>query len=140
MIQHESALELFQRLHSNDKTKHQSTIDRLNRSHHTLFPNGLTNTHAQLIEILDADRTATRSFIHGFMSDYVDYTSHRNDLLRLPFQSQEILSNSPRANKDSDGSDVPVLQATLNCSESITFLYLDTECKECPFNSETIQW
>ena len=136
MIEHESAFELFQRLHSNDKT----TIDRLNHYHHTLFPNGFTHTHAQLIEVLDADRMATRTFLHGFISDYIDCMSHRNDLLRLPFQSQEILSNSPRANKDSDGSDVPVLQATLNCNESITFLYLDTECKECPFDNEAIQW
>ena len=28
----------------------------------------------------------------------------------------------------------------LNYNKSITFLYIDTEYKECPFNSEFIQW
>ena len=42
MIQPESALELSQRLYSNDKYKH---YDR------TLFPNGFANTHAHLTRV-----------------------------------------------------------------------------------------
>ena len=139
MIKHESAFDLFQRLNVKNEINYQLNIDRLNRYHEILFPNGFNN-QPQLIELLDNNRTMTKTFLHGFISDYIEYMKYRNELLLLPFKSEEILSNSPKANKDSVGSEMPILQAKLNYNESITFLYIDTEYKECQFNSDFIQW
>jgi hypothetical protein len=68
------------------------------------------------------------------------YMKYRNELLQLLFKSEEMVSNSPRANEDSVESDVPTLQMKFNYDQSIVFLYIDTEYKECPFESEFIQW
>jgi len=139
MIKHESAFDLFQRLNIKDENKSELIIDRLNRYHEILFPHGFNN-QSQLIELLDNNRIRTKKFLHGFISDYIDYMKYRNELLLLPLKSQEILSNSPRANKDSVESEIPTLQMKFNYDQSILFLYIDTEYKECPFNSEFIQW
>ncbi|CAF2019928.1 unnamed protein product [Rotaria magnacalcarata] len=140
MIQHETAFDLFQRLNIRGDDQYQSIIARLNRYYEILFPNGF-NTQGQLIELLDNNRIITKTFLHGFISDYIDYMKYRNDLLHLPLKSEEILSNSPRANKDSAQSTISILEVQLNFNESITFLYIDTEFKECPFNdSKYIQW
>ncbi|CAF1337293.1 unnamed protein product [Rotaria sordida] len=139
MIKHETAFDLFQRLNIKDENKYEFIIDRLNRYHQILFPNGFNN-QSQLVELLDKNRTITKIFLHGFISDYIEYLKYRNELLLLPLISEEILSNSPQANKDSVESDVPTLQIKFNYNESITFLYIDTEYKECPFNSEFLQW
>ena len=139
MIKHETAFDLFQRLNVKDENKYQLIIDRLNRYHQILFPNGFNN-QGQLIELLDNNRTITKTFLHGFLSDYIEYMNYRNELLLLPLTSQEIFLNSPQANKDSIESEIPTLHMKLNYNESITFIYIDTEYKECPFNSEFIQW
>ncbi len=140
MIKHESAFDLFHRLNIKDGNKCDDLIiDRLNRYYEILFPNSFNN-QSQLIELLDNNRIKTKQFLHGFISDYIDYMKYRNELLLLPFQSQEILSNSPRANKDSVESDISTLQMKFNYNQSIIFLYIDTEYKECLFNSEFIQW
>ena len=140
MIKHESALNLFQRLNVKDDPKYPLIIDRLNRYYHLFFPNGLHRHRGQCIELLDSDRSATKTFLHGFITDYIEYMAYRNDLLRLPVKSNEILSMSPRANKDSVGSEIPILQTQLTYDESLTFLYIDTEYKHCPFSSELVHW
>ncbi|CAF1331846.1 unnamed protein product [Rotaria magnacalcarata] len=76
-----------------------------------------------------------------FISDNIGYTKYRNELLHLPLKAEEILSNSPRANKDSVQSVLPTLDIKLNFNESITFLYIDTEFKEYPFrDNKPIEW
>ncbi|CAF3623612.1 unnamed protein product [Rotaria sp. Silwood1] len=139
MIKHETAFDLFQRLNIKDNNKYQLVIERLNRYHPILFPNGFNN-QGQLIELLDNNRIITKTFLHGFISDYIEYLKYQNELLLLPLTTNEILSNSPRANKDSIESDISTLEMKLNYNESVSFLYIDTEYKECPFNSEFIQW
>jgi hypothetical protein len=139
MIKHESAFDLFQRLNVKEENQCELIIDRLNRYHELLFPNGLSN-QSQLIELLDNNRMITKRFLHGFLSDYMEYMKYRNESLHLPFKSEEMVSNSPRANKDSVESEVPTLQMKFNYDQSIIFLYIDTEYKECPFESEFIQW
>ena len=136
MIKHETALDLFHRLRVNDKNEYQSHIDRLNYYHKILFPNGFHN-RGQLIELLDNNRTVTKLFLHNFMLNYIEYIKYRNELVCLPFKSNEILLNSPQANKNSIESETPILQTKY---ESIHFLYIDTEYKECPFNSDLIEW
>ena len=89
-------------------TRYECIIDRLNRYHQILFPNGFNN-QSQLIELLDKNRIITKIFLHGFISDYIDYMKYRNQLLLLPFKSDEILLNSPQANKDSVESNILVL-------------------------------
>lgn len=139
MIKHESAFDLFQRLNIKDENKYQVVIDRLNRYYQILFPNGFNN-QGQLIELLDNNRIITKTFLHGFISDYIEYIKYRNELLLLPLKSEEVLSNSPQANKGSVESEMPRLQMKFNYDESIHFLYIDTEYKECLFNSELVQW
>lgn len=139
MIKNESAFDLFQRLNIKDENKCESIINRLNHYYEILFPNGFNN-QSQLIELLDNNRIITKQFLHGFISDYIDYMNYRNQLLLLPLQSEEIISNSPQANKDSVESDIPTLEIKFHCDKSIIFLYIDTEYKECPFNSQLIQW
>jgi hypothetical protein len=140
MLKNESAFDLFQRLNVKDENKYQIIIDRLNRYYEILFPHGFNN-QCQLIELLDNNRIITKQFLHGFISDYIEYMKYRNELLLLPLKSEEIiLSNSPQANKDSVESDIPTLQMKLNYDELITFIYIDTEYKECPFNNELVQW
>ncbi|CAF3755164.1 unnamed protein product [Rotaria sp. Silwood1] len=139
MIKHETAFDLFQRLNIKDNNKYQLVIERLNRYHPILFPNGFNN-QGQLIELLDNNRIITKTFLHGFISDYIEYLKYQNELLLLPLTTDEILSNSPRANKDSIEFDIPISEIKFNYNESIRFLYIDTEYKECPFNSEFIQW
>lgn len=140
MIKHETAFDLFQRLNIKDNNQCQLTIDRLNRYNELLFPNDLNN-RGQLIELLDNNRPITKTFLHGFISDYIDYMKYHNELLKLSFKSEEILSHSPRADKNSDDSEISSLQMKLNSNESIHFIYIDTEYKECPFdNNEFIEW
>jgi len=139
MLKHESAFDLFQRLNINDENKYQFIIDRLHRYHQLIFSND-ENNQGQLIELLSNNRIITKTFLHGFISDYVEYMKYRNELLLLPFKTEEILLNSPQANKDSVESEIPTLQIKLNYDQSIIFLYIDTEYKECPFNSELVQW
>lgn len=139
MIKHESAFDLLQRLYIKDERRYQSIIDRLNRYHQILFPNNVNN-NGQLIELLDKNRTLTKTFLHGFISDYIEYMKDRNELLLLPLKSEDTLLNSPRANKDIIQLEIPALQMKQNYNESIVFLYIDTEYKESPFNSEFIHW
>jgi hypothetical protein len=139
MIKHESAFDLFQRLNIKDENKCELIIDRLNRYHEILFPNGFNN-QCQLIELLDNNRIKTKQFLHGFIFDYIHYMKYRNELLFLPFKSDEILSNSPQANKHSIESKISTLEIKFNYDQSIRFLYIDTEYKECPFNNEFIHW
>jgi hypothetical protein len=139
MLKHESAFDLFQRLNINDENKYQFIIDRLHRYHQLIFSNN-ENNQGQLIELLSNNRIITKTFLHGFISDYIEYMKYRNELLLLPFKTEEILLNSPQANKDSVESEIPTLQIKLNYDQSIIFLYIDTEYKECPFNSELVQW
>ncbi|CAF0882166.1 unnamed protein product [Adineta ricciae] len=139
MIEHETALDLFQRLTSQDDTKQQLLIDRLNRCHQLLFPT-YAQKHACLTEVLDQNRTMTKTFLHDFIFNSIEYMNYRNELLQLPFKSEEINFNSPQANKDSLRSEKPPLQMKLDYDESIIFLYIDTEYKECPFISDYVQW
>ncbi|UJR09859.1 hypothetical protein I4U23_014081 [Adineta vaga] len=139
MIQHETALDLFQRLTIQDETKHQFLIDRLNRYHQLFFPKNLQNQN-YLTEFLDQNRMMTKTFLHNFISDSIEYMKYQNELLLLPLKSEEIIFSSPQANKDSHTSEVPTLQMKVNYDKSITFLYIDTEYKECPFDSEYVQW
>lgn len=140
MIKHESALNIFQRINVKDDEECSLIIDRLNRYYHLFFPNGFSPHQGQCIELLDNDRTATKTFLHGFINDYIEYMAYRNDMLHLPVKSNEVLSLSPRANKDSVGSEVPILQTKLNHDESLTFLYIDTEYKQCPFDGDIVHW
>ena len=139
MMKHESALDLFQRLHINDDSKYQVLIDRLNRYHQIFFPKDLRE-QGHLVELLDKNRTVTKAFLHGFISDSIEYMRHRNELLLLPLKLEETVFSSPQANKDSLVSEVPTLQMKLTYDQSITFLYIDTEYKECPFSDEFVQW
>lgn len=141
MIEHENALDLFQRVHIKDEERYPSLIDRLNRSYQLFFPNASNHRHGQLIEFFDQHRIRTKHFLHAFISDYLQFIRYREDLLRHPFQSRETLvHSSPRANKDSVESDVPVLQTRFQSDRSITFLYIDTEFQECPFDHPRVHW
>ena len=138
MLAHESAVNLFQRLNRKTENRYDEIIQRLNRYHDLLFPHGFQN---QPIELLDQHRFETKRFLHGFIRDYVDYIKSRNELLILPFQTQDMFSNSPQANKDSVESEIPTLEFKFNYDQSIAFIYIDTESKECPFeNNNTIEW
>lgn len=139
MIKHETALDLFQRLNASNTNPSEFIIDRLNRYHEIFFPNGAIH-RAQIIDLLDSQRLMTKRFLHGFLSDYIEYLNYRNDLLQLPWQSEETLSNSPRANKDSVESNVPTLQMKFNFDQSMICLYIDTEYKQCSFDHPSIQW
>ena len=139
MIKSETALDLFQRLNVQNRNPSEASIDRLNRYHRILFPNG-SFTRPEIIELLDSDRLITKRFLHGFLSDYMEYLNYRNDLLQLPWQTEDIPMNSPCANKDSVESDVPTLQMKFNFDPSIIVLYIDTEFKQYSFDSPSIQW
>ncbi|CAF5035304.1 unnamed protein product, partial [Rotaria sp. Silwood1] len=89
MIKHETAFDLFQRLNIKDDNKYQFIIEHLNRYHQILFPNGFNN-QGQLIELLDNNRTITKTFLQGFISDYIEYLKYRNELLLLPLTSEKI--------------------------------------------------
>jgi hypothetical protein len=136
MIKSETASDLFQRLNSQPS---EVIIDRLNRYHQILFPNGSV-IRPEIIELLDNNRLITKRFLHGFLSDYIDYLTDRTDRFQLPWQTDDILMNSPRANKDSVESDVPTLQIKSHFDSSIIFLYIDTEYKHYSFDSPSIQW
>lgn len=137
MIKDESAVDLFQRLNNKKENRYESMIDRLNRYHEIIFPRGFQN---QLVELLDKNRIVTKRFLHGFIGDYIEYRKYRSDLLLLPFRTDKTLSNSPQANKDSVESEIPTLQLKFQYDRSIVFIYIDTESKECPFESEWIEW
>lgn len=139
MIKSETASELFQRLNTQNRSPSDVIIDRLNRYQQILFPNG-SFIRPEIIELLDTNRLITKRFLHGFLSDYIDYLNDRNDIFQLPWQTEDVLMNSPRANKDSVESDVPTLQLKSNFDSSIIFLYIDTEYKHYSFDSPSIQW
>lgn len=136
MIKNESAFDLFQRLNIKDDNRYQTIINRLNHYYEILYP----NTH-QIIELLDNNRRITKEFIHDFISNYIDYMNYRNQLLYLPLESEEMILNSPQANKSSTQSNISTLDMKFHSNQSVIFLYIDSEYKECPFNqSEFIQW
>jgi hypothetical protein len=139
MIKYESALDLFQRIQIKDVSDYSCLIDRLNRYSHLLFPDDSHN-QGHLAELLDQHRTTTKKFLHGFISDYIEYWNHREALLKMSLQSNAFLSHSPQANKNSSGSNIPKLQPNMSYDESLMFLYIDTEYKACPFHSDRVQW
>ena len=136
MIEAESALDLFQRLQLRADA---SFVERLNRSFHFFFPEKNVG-RAQLVELFAKNRRATKTFLHQLIADYLQFVDERDDLLRQPFQKGETLSSSPRANKDSVESDVPVLRTTFDEQRPITFVYIDTESRECPFDHRRVRW
>lgn len=140
MIKNESCLDLFQRFKAKDDNLQSTIIHRLEKSIGRFFPNGFNDERGELIEYFDENRIKAKINLHRFIDDYLEYLEVRRKSWNLRATTNEPMVQSPRANKTFLQPKKENSDRKIQLDRPLKILYIDTEFKECPFNSDRVDW